>query len=86
LIKGFLGEVLELVRQARRDDVEIAMTGMDQFDDPDFGEELSNAVGIQQLGIQSARLEKEIKKRVAMKYLAGASQETRNEVAREIEG
>jgi hypothetical protein len=86
MIKGFLGEVLELVRQARRDDVEIAIAGMDQFDDPDFGEELANAVGLQQLGIRSERLEREIKKRVAMKYLEGASQETRNEVTREIEG
>jgi hypothetical protein len=86
LIKAFLREVLELVRLARRDEVEISIGGMDQFDDPDFGEEVANALGMQQLGIRSERLEREIKKRVAMKYLEGASQETKNEVAREIEG
>jgi hypothetical protein len=86
MIKGFLREVLELVRRARRDDVEISIAGMDQFADPDFGEELANAVGLQGLGIRSGRLEREVKKRVAMKYLEGASQEIKNEVAREIEG
>jgi hypothetical protein len=86
LIKGFLGEVFELVRRARRDDAEIAITGMDQFNDPDFSEELANAAGLQELGIRSARLDREIRKRVAMKYLEGASQETKNEVAREIDG
>jgi hypothetical protein len=59
---------------------------MDQFEDPDFGEELAKAVGLQGLGIRSERLEREVKKRVAMKYLEGASQEIKNEVAREIEG
>ncbi len=86
MIKGFLREVLELVRRARRDDVEISIAGMDQFDDPDFGEELANAVGLQGLGIRSERLDREVKRRVAMKYLEGASQEIKNEVAREIEG
>jgi hypothetical protein len=86
LIKGFLGEVLELVRRARRDDVEISVTGMDQFNDPHYSEELANAAGLQELGIRSARLDREIRNRVAMKYLEGASQETRNEVAREIDG
>ena len=86
LIKGFLGEVFDLVRRARRDDVEIAITGMDQFDDPEFSAELDNALGLQKLGIRSPRLDREVRKRVAMKYLEGASQETKNEVGREIDG
>jgi hypothetical protein len=86
LIKGFLREVLDLVRRARRDDVEISITGMDQFDDPELSVELANAAELQKLGIRSPRLEREVKKRVAMKYLEGASQETKNEVAREIDG
>jgi hypothetical protein len=85
VIKGFVREVLDLVRRARRDDVEIAIAGMDQFDDPDFAEEVAHAEGLQRLGIRSERLEREVKKRVAMKYLDGASQEVKNEVAREIE-
>ena len=38
------------------------------------------------IGAGSARLEKEIQKRVALKYLDGATQDTKNEVVREIEG
>ena len=39
LVKDFLGRVLQLTAQARKDPVEIEITGMDQFEEPDFGEE-----------------------------------------------
>jgi hypothetical protein len=42
-------------------------------------------MGLRQLGIKSPRFERELQKRVALKYLEGATQETRNEVVREIE-
>ena len=85
LVKDFLGRVLKLTAQARKDPVEIEITGMDQFEEPDFGEELENAQGLQKIGIGSPRFEKEIRKRVALKYLESASQETKNEIVREIE-
>ena len=58
---------------------------MDKFDIPDFSEELANAQGLQALGLRSSRFEKEVQKRIALKYLESASQETKNEVVREIE-
>ena len=85
LVKDFLGRVLQLTAQARKDPVEIEITGMDQFEEPDFGEELKNARGLQEIGIGSSRFEKEVRKRVALKYLENASQETKNEILREIE-
>ena len=84
-VKDFLRQVLDLIRLARRDEVEIEVAGMDKFDIPDFSEELANAQGIQALGLRSPRFEKEVQKRIALKYLESASQETKNEVAREIE-
>ncbi len=86
LINDFLRQVLGLIRLARRDDVEIEVTGMDQFDVPEFSDELAHAEGLRRLAIGSARLDKEVQKRVALKYLDGATQETKNEVVREIEG
>ena len=85
LVKDFLGRVLQLTAQARKDPVEIEITGMDQFEEPDFGEELENVRGLQEIGIGSPRFEKEVRKRVALKYLESASPETKNEIVREIE-
>jgi hypothetical protein len=85
MVKEFLRRVFEMVRDARQDDIEFEISGMDQFDMPDFAEELKHAAELRQLGIASPRFEKELQKRVALKYLDGASQETKNEVIREIE-
>jgi hypothetical protein len=85
MVKEFLRRVFELVRAARQDDVEFEIAGMDEFDMPDFSDEINDAMGLRQLGIKSPRFERELQKRVALKYLEGATQETRNEVVREIE-
>jgi hypothetical protein len=85
IIKDFLARVLETVREARRDEVEIEITGMDYFDDLDFGAELENALKLQQLGIRSPSFRSEIEKRVALRYLEGTSQETKGRVVEEIE-
>lgn len=85
MVKEFLRRVFGLVKAARQDDVEVEIAGMDEFDMPDFSEEINEAMGLRQLGIQSPRFERELQKRVALKYLEGAAQETKNEVVREIE-
>ena len=51
LVKDFLGRVLKLTAQARKDPVEIEITGMDQFEKPGLGEELENARGLQEMGL-----------------------------------
>ena len=85
LVKEFLRKVIGLVAQARRDEIRVEITGMDQFDVPDFTEELQNALRLQEVGIHSSRFSKEVQKRMALRYLDGANQETKNEVIREIE-
>ena len=85
LVKEFVRKIIDTVALARRDEVRTEVTGMDQFDVPDFAQELDNALRLQQVGIKSQRFGTELHKRVALQYLDGASQETKREVIREIE-
>lgn len=84
-IREFIRQILQLIRDARSDEIAIDVSGLDQFDGPDLADELANAGAIQNLGVPSERLSKELRKRVALKYLEGASQEIQNEVVAEIE-
>jgi hypothetical protein len=58
---------------------------MDQFDTIDVGDEIEEALKVKELSIPSQRFEKEARKRIALRYLEGANQETQNEIIREIE-
>jgi len=59
--------------------------GLDEVDISDFGTELQNATSLLQLGIQSPTLKKQIYQRLALKYLSDARQETKDQIAREID-
>ena len=85
LVKDFIRRTLELIRAARGDDVKIEVTGMDQFDDPDFQDEVDAAEKLMSLGIESPTFKREVQKRVALKYLEGGSQATKNRILEEIE-
>lgn len=85
LMKDLIRSVLRLVAQARRDEVEVEISGMDQFEVPDLPEELENATRLRELGIPSKRLEREVQKRVALQYMDGMSQAAKSDVLREIE-
>jgi hypothetical protein len=84
-VKGFMKKALNLIAEARKDDVELTISGMDDFDAPNLEEEVGAVRGLKELGIGSPRLEREAWKRVAMRYLEAASQQTKNEVLEEIE-
>jgi len=84
-VKEFVRRLLIKIRAARRDEVEFEVGGLEQFDAPDFGEELENAIELQKLGISSPIFRREVQKRVALKYLEGSSKEIRAEVEREID-
>jgi hypothetical protein len=84
-VKSFLKRILDLVAAARRDDVGLTVSGMDDFDAPNLEDEVEAVRGLKELGIGSPRLEKEASKRVAMRYLEGADQQTKSEVLEEIE-
>lgn len=84
-VKNFLRQTLELTAKARQDDVRFEITGMDQFGSKDFRDELAAAVGLREAGVHSPTLGKEIQKRIALKYLEGSTQATKNTVVEEIE-
>jgi hypothetical protein len=59
---------------------------MDEFDIADFGTEIEDARQLLALGANSETLEKEIFKKLALKFLADVRQEVKDRIVREIEG
>jgi len=85
-VKDTLKQVLGAIAAARQDEVQIEISGLDEFDIGDFGNELDDAKKLLDLGIGSETLKKQVFKKLALKYLCDARQEVKNRVAEEIEG
>jgi len=77
--------VLTSISEARKDDVQIYVAGMDEVDINDFGTDLDQASKLLQLNIQSPSLRRQIFQRLALKYLSDARQDTKDQIAQEIE-
>lgn len=84
-IKDLVRKVLGAIHAVRVDGVSVDVLGLDDFDIGEFGEELSNAERLLQLGIDSPTLMKQVKKKVALKYLSDSKQEIKDQIAVEIE-
>ncbi|MBI1356548.1 MAG: DUF4055 domain-containing protein [Acidobacteria bacterium] len=84
-IKEFLRQTLALTAKARQDEIAFEISGLDDFDSPDLREEVETAGLLRELKLASPRLEKEASKRVALRYLEGASQKMKDLVLEEIE-
>ncbi|MES1257289.1 MAG: hypothetical protein ABUS51_02620 [Acidobacteriota bacterium] len=84
-VKDAIRNVLYAVAAARQDEVEIGVSGLDQFDIADFSSEAKDAQSLLNLGIDSTTLKKQVFKRVALKYLCDARQDIKNRIAEEIE-
>jgi len=84
-VKELMLQVLNLTAKARKDEASFELSGMDDFDAPDLREEVETAGMLKELGLNSPRLEKEAAKRVALRYLEGCSQQTKDQVLEEIE-
>ncbi|HEY7338463.1 MAG TPA: hypothetical protein VH639_26490 [Bryobacteraceae bacterium] len=84
-VKEQMRRVLRAVERAREDEIEIGVTGMDEFDISDFSTELGDAEKLLGLGMESATLKKEVFKRLALKYLSDARQDVKDRIAEEIE-
>jgi hypothetical protein len=84
-VKDCIRRVLTAVSAAREDAVAISVTGMDEVDITSFGTELQDAKSLLQLGIDSPTLKRQIFQRLALKYLSDARQETKDQIAREID-
>ena len=84
-VKDQVRRVLKGIEAARKDGLDISVTGMDEFDIADFSIELSDAQQLLALGVDSPTLKKEVFKKLALKYLADARQDVKDRIVAEIE-
>jgi len=84
-VKDSIRNVLNAVAVARQDEIDIEVSGLDEFDIANFSSEAADAQSLLSLGINSETLKKQVFKRVALKYLCDARQEIKNRIAEEIE-
>ena len=84
-VKDHMKRVLRAVTQAREEAATVSITGLDEFDIGDLRSELEDAERLQNLGIASPTLKREMAKKVALKYLCDARQEIKDAIAKEID-
>ncbi|HEY3741183.1 MAG TPA: hypothetical protein VGL53_15130 [Bryobacteraceae bacterium] len=85
VIKDLTRRVLTAVDEAREDDLEIAVSGLDEFDIGDFSDELADATQLLAIGIESPTLKSQIYKRLALKYLCDVKQDIKDRIVSEID-
>lgn len=85
VVKSVVRHVLQFVADARRDDLMVDVSGLDEFDIGDFGLELENARNLLALGIESKTLRQQVYKNLAFQYLSDSRQEVKNRIAEEID-
>ncbi|MBI5280508.1 MAG: hypothetical protein HY858_02410 [Candidatus Solibacter usitatus] len=85
-VKDALKRILRALAAARRDEIGIEVSGLDEFDIGEFSSELEDAQRLLGLGIPSQTLRSQIQKKLALKYLCDASQEVKDRIAQEIDG
>jgi len=84
-VKNCIRTLLTAISDAREDGVEVSVAGLDEVDISNFGSELQDAKDLLQLGIESPTLKRQICQRLALKYLSDARQDTKDQIAREID-
>jgi hypothetical protein len=84
-IKDSMKRILRAIAIARQDDIQVDVSGLDDFDIRDFSSDLEDAQNLLALDIKSPTLKKQIYKRLAYKYLCDVRQEVKDQIAREID-
>ncbi len=84
-VKDTLKRLLRSIAAARRDELTVDVSGLDEFDIGDFSSELDDAQRLLGLGVGSPTLRKEIFKKLAQKYLCDVRQELKDQIVKEIE-
>ncbi len=84
-VKHTLKQILYAIEVARRDDLSIDVSGLDEFDIGDFSVELDDAKKLLDLGIESQTLKKQLFKKLAFKYFCDIRQDIKNQIADEID-
>jgi hypothetical protein len=85
MVKATMKQVLWAIATARRDEISIEVTGLDEFDIQNYSSELDDAKKLLDLGTGSETLKKQIHKKLAFQFLCDARQEVKNQVAEEID-
>ena len=85
IVKSAMRQVLQSVALARKDDLQVDVSGLDEFDIGDFSSELENAKSLLALGIESTTLKQQMFKKLAFKYLNDSRQELKNKISEEID-
>jgi hypothetical protein len=84
-VKDAVKRTLRWISEAREDAVRIDVSGLDEFDIGDFGSELSDAERLLGLNINSPTLQKQVYKKLALKYLCDVRQDIKDQIIREID-
>ncbi len=84
-VKETIKQALRAIENARQDGLAIDVTGLDEFDIGDFGNELDDARKLLDLGIGSETLKKQLFKKLALKYFCDARQDIKTQIAGEID-
>ena len=83
--KESIRNVLNGLRLARNDEIQIDVAGLDEFDFGEFEEELEQGRQLLELGIASPTLREQVFKKLALKYLCDIHPQLKNQICREIE-
>jgi hypothetical protein len=84
-VKDTVKRVLRAVNAARRDGLEIGVSGLEEFDVGDLGTELEDAQRLLQLGVESPTLKRQILRKLAFKYLCDVRQDVKDAISKEID-
>jgi hypothetical protein len=85
VVKDSIQEVLTAISQARQDELEADVTGMDEFDIQSFADEVQDAASVLALQIPSETVKGQLFKRVALKYFCDARQNIKSQIVDEID-
>jgi hypothetical protein len=84
-VKDCMKRVLRAIDAAREDGISIDVSGMDEFDIGDFGNELGEAERLLKLGIDSPTLKKQVFRKLAFQFLCDVRQDVKDRIGREID-
>lgn len=83
-IKDHIRRVLKAIEAAREDGLDIGVTGMDEFDIGDFSSDLEDGERLLKMAMGSPTLEREVKKKLALKYLCDVRQDVKDRIVEEL--
>lgn len=83
-VKDTAKKLLRAVGQAREDEIEADVSGLDDFDIGDFTAELSDAERLLKTGIASPTFEEQVQQKLALKFLCDVRQDIKDRIVAEI--